>query len=315
MTRVSIPIGQAGDYEIKHLRIFKSVVECGGFSAAETELNISRSTISVHIANLESRLNLTLCHRGRAGFSLTEEGAVVYKAAIKLLGELEDFRNTINHHHSMMTGALKLVFSDSISLDPRACIPKAVEHFSTVASNVHLSMDVAKMTEIERIIMNKEADIGFIPYTRPLDGLRYQHMYNDVCYLYCSKGHPLFEREADALEDDLVNSFPAVHAGFKAHEKINEHLSDMNSKATAYNYEPRLALVLSSRFIGFLPERYAQPWVEKGMLKAICTSKRYYNLKIMAITKKTAEVNKVRDQFLRILQDVNWAPETSEAFS
>tara|TARA_Y100001960_G_scaffold15364_1_gene13926 strand:+ start:1558 stop:1914 length:357 start_codon:yes stop_codon:yes gene_type:complete len=97
MTKNSSPVGQIGDYEIKQLKIFKVVADCGGFSAAETELNISRSTISIHISNLESRLNLILCRRGRAGFALTEEGVVVYEATVKLLGELEDFRNTINH--------------------------------------------------------------------------------------------------------------------------------------------------------------------------------------------------------------------------
>ncbi len=314
MTRITNPIGQAGDYEIRHLRIFKAVVECGGFSAAATELNISRSTISVHISNLESRLNLILCRRGRAGFSLTEEGTVVYEAAIKLLGELEDFRSTITHLDATMSGALKLVFSDSIGLDPRGCIPRTIEKFSASASAVHLSIDVASMTEIERMVMNKEMDIGFIPYTRPLDGLKYHYLLDDVCYLYCGRGHPLFVLEDSEIDDDLVNSYPVVHAGLKAHEMINKHIAKMNSKATAYNYESRLALIRSSRYIGFLPEFYAQPWVEKGVLKPICQN-RYYNLKIMAITKKTVTINKVKDRFLQILKEVSLELRAAETVS
>ncbi|CAH0527434.1 hypothetical protein CTH30272_01077 [Allocatenococcus thiocycli] len=52
MTRNAVPIGHIGDYEIKQLKIFKVVADCGGFSAAETELNVSRSTISIHISAL-----------------------------------------------------------------------------------------------------------------------------------------------------------------------------------------------------------------------------------------------------------------------
>ena len=75
MAQVSlIELGQVGDYEIRLLKVFKTVVECGGFSAAETVLNISRSTISVHMANLEQRLKLKLCNRGRAGSALTMRG-------------------------------------------------------------------------------------------------------------------------------------------------------------------------------------------------------------------------------------------------
>ncbi|MEC8902149.1 MAG: LysR family transcriptional regulator, partial [Pseudomonadota bacterium] len=33
-------LGQMSDYEIRLIRIFKTVVECGGFTAAETTLGI-----------------------------------------------------------------------------------------------------------------------------------------------------------------------------------------------------------------------------------------------------------------------------------
>ncbi|MRI34843.1 LysR family transcriptional regulator [Endozoicomonas sp. OPT23] len=304
MTGISIPIGQIGDYEIKQLKIFKTVVDCGGFSAAETELNISRSTISIHISNLEARLNLTLCRRGRAGFSLTDEGAVVYDATIKLLGELEDFRGTINNLDSSMTGKLNLAFSDTISLDHRAKIPRTIERFSKLASEVHITAEVARMTEIERMVMNEEADIGFIPYHRSLDGLNYRHLYSDACYLYCAEGNPLFPLNSDELTDEIINSTPAVHAGFKAHDNINIHLAQMNQKATAYNYESRLALILSSRLIGFLPEHYAQNYVDSGQLKVIDKGNRFYKLDIMAITRNTSATSKIRDRFMQVLQSI-----------
>ena len=36
-------------------------------AAAELELNIGTSTVSRHMKDLETRLGLTLCRRGRAG--------------------------------------------------------------------------------------------------------------------------------------------------------------------------------------------------------------------------------------------------------
>ena len=37
------------EYDIKLLNVFKSVVENGGFAAAEDELGLTRSTISIHM--------------------------------------------------------------------------------------------------------------------------------------------------------------------------------------------------------------------------------------------------------------------------
>ncbi len=53
-----------GDIDIRLLRIFKIVAECGGLAASEFELNIGRSTISKHISDLETRLGMKLCNRG-----------------------------------------------------------------------------------------------------------------------------------------------------------------------------------------------------------------------------------------------------------
>lgn len=292
-----------GDYEIKQLKIFKVVADCGGFSAAETELNISRSTISIHISNLESRLNLTLCRRGRSGFALTEEGAVVYEATVKLLGELERFRNIISHLDVQLSGSLTVLFSDNISLDARANMPEVIRQFTKVAREVYLNADVAKMTEIERKVLQEEADIGFIPFHRELEGLEYEHIYTDICYLYASSDNPLAQMPQKELNDDIINAFPVVYAGIKSQELLNAQLPKMNLKATAYNYESRLALILSSKFIGYLPENYAQSYVDSGQLIAITPATQYYHLEIMAITKKTNSTNKIRSLFIKTMRD------------
>ncbi|BDR16576.1 LysR family transcriptional regulator [Vibrio sp. STUT-A11] len=303
MTRNAVPIGHIGDYEIKQLKIFKVVADCGGFSAAETELNVSRSTISIHISNLESRLNLVLCRRGRSGFALTEEGAVVYEATVKLLGELEDFRNTINHLDIQPSGSLEVLFSDNISLDNRAKMPEVIRNFSSIAKEVYLTAEVARMTEIERKVLQEEADIGFIPFHRELDGLEYEHIYTDICYLYASKDNPLAKLSKKELSEDIINGFPVVYAGLKPQELLHSPLSKMNLKATAYNYESRMALILSSRFIGYLPENYAKPYVESGQLVPVAPDKRHYSVEIMAITKKTLSINKVRSLFIKTMRD------------
>ena len=58
-------LGNVTDNDLRLLRVFRAVVACGGFAAAELELNINRSTISRHIKDLETRLGVTLCRRGR----------------------------------------------------------------------------------------------------------------------------------------------------------------------------------------------------------------------------------------------------------
>src|SRR5687768_16909560 len=80
------------DADIRLLKVFNAVVQCGGFAAAQVELNVGQSTISAHMATLESRLGVRLCERGRGGFRLTEQGRHIHEAAQRLFREVESFR-------------------------------------------------------------------------------------------------------------------------------------------------------------------------------------------------------------------------------
>ncbi len=60
-------LGRVTDVDLRLLRIFQTVVDCGGLSAAEIDLGIGRSTISTHIAELEGRLGWPLVPAGPRG--------------------------------------------------------------------------------------------------------------------------------------------------------------------------------------------------------------------------------------------------------
>lgn len=76
------------DFDLHLLDLFVTIVELGGFSAAQSKLNMHQSTISTKMTTLEVRLGMTLCHRGRRGFYLTNDGENVYKLCLKYLMKL-----------------------------------------------------------------------------------------------------------------------------------------------------------------------------------------------------------------------------------
>ncbi|KEA64632.1 LysR family transcriptional regulator [Marinobacterium lacunae] len=304
-------LGQVGDFEIKQLRVFTTVVQCGGFSAAEAELNITRSTISIHIANLESRLNLKLCHRGRAGFALTDEGRIIYESAQKLFDSVEEFRATVNNLNATLSGDLRLIFSDTVSGDPRVCLPELINAVAERAPDVYITVDVASMSEIEQMVINGQAEVGFVPIHRQIEGLDYIHLFTDTCRLYCHKSHPLFDRPDAELSEELIDRQPFVQAGLKPHKDAASLIEQMDLRATAYYYETRLALIRSGRYIGFLPEYYVANSTQPGELRALKPEQNHYGLPLGAIVRKSARPNKARELFISLLRERLNLPLTS----
>lgn len=304
MSTIKPSLVQVSDFELKQLRVFKSVVDCGGFAAAETTLNISRPTISIHIANLETRLNLILCKRGRGGFSLTEEGAIVYEQTNKLLEHLDGFRNTVNNLSSSPTGQLKVALSDTLSLDPRTRLPQIIKQFTEQAPDVELFIDTSSMSEIEGKVLNDKLDIGFIPYHRKLEGLTYVHLFTENNYLYCGQDHSLFNLSEAQLTEDLINDARLVHAGLKPHEEVYNNLCYMRLAGVSYFYESRIAMILSGHYIGFLPEAVAKPYVEQGQLKQIAMSNKVFPLGMAVVCKKSIHQNRAKELFMQTIEQI-----------
>ena len=62
-------IGRLSKTDLHLLAVFMTVVERGGFAAAQVSLNVGQSTVSRHIGDLENRLGMRLCQRGRRRLS------------------------------------------------------------------------------------------------------------------------------------------------------------------------------------------------------------------------------------------------------
>src|SRR5687767_5039267 len=70
--------------------VFVQVVERKSFSAAARHLGIGVSTVSKHVAHLESWLGAKLLHRTTRRLSLTEVGGVFYQRSVRIVAELGD---------------------------------------------------------------------------------------------------------------------------------------------------------------------------------------------------------------------------------
>lgn len=300
-------LGQLSDVDIRLLRVFRIVAESGGISAAELELNIGRSTISRHIKDLEIRLGVTLCRRGRSGFSLTTEGSKIYEATLRLLGSLDEFRSEVNDVHQRMTGSLSVALFDKTASNPEAQIHQALRLFDDQAPEVGLHIYVERLNEIERGVMEGRFQLGIIPAHRPSPSLTYYPLFEEQMYLYCGSDHPLFSRKDNAIGNDDI--LACKYAGLGYHSpnmEIGRRLA-MDRDATVYDQEAIVHFLLSGRYLGYLPDHYAKPFVEQGQIRPLRTDTFQYRCNFQAITRHSPKASRVVQTFLGCLEKAHAA--------
>jgi DNA-binding transcriptional LysR family regulator len=292
-------LGQLSDMDIRLLRVFKSVVECGGMAAAELELNIGTSTVSRHVKDLETRLGLTLCRRGRSGFALTPEGQQIYTETLRLLAGADAFRASVDAIHGRMGGDIHLAVFDNTANNPQARIGAAIARFVARAPEVHLHLHVATIQAIERGVIDGQFQVGVIPGHRNADILAYDDLFGETMHLYCGAQHALFAQTALQLGWDDLRRYPFAGLGYHS---LNMELSQrvrLPRKATGYDQESIATLVLSGQYLGFLPAHYAAGFVQNGQMRAVQPALFHYACQFLGITRRSPEPSRAT----RVLQD------------
>ncbi|AHK46864.1 MULTISPECIES: LysR family transcriptional regulator [Ensifer] len=257
-----------GDAELRLLRVFASVVQHGGFSAAQSALGMTQATISTHMRHLEERLGLRLCSRGRGGFLLTDEGRLVYEAALELFGSLEKFQGRIGEAQGELTGSLSFGTVDAMITNRNLDLQGALAAFHAKAPRVHLEIDVAAPQVLHQGLLNGTYQIVLMPSVGSVTPhFRSQPAFSEMQKLYCAEGHPLFATPDGDLTDAVLETQSFAGRTYM----LNETICGVNFTwaAATPHMEGTLLLLLSGAYIGFLPDHYADEWVRDGRLRLL----------------------------------------------
>lgn len=298
-------MGQLTDTDLRLLRVFKSVVDCGGMAAAELELNIGISTVSRHVKDLETRLGMTLCRRGRAGFALTAEGELIYAETQRLLASANAFRSSVDEIHQRMAGQLHIAIFDKTASNPESNIGRAIAVFMERAPDVTLNMHVVPINAIERGVIEGQFQLGILPVHRISDSLVYTDIFTETMLLYCGQDHPLYHTDDTALTWDDIRTHPFAGLGFHSPNMEFSQRLRLARRATGFDQEAIATLVLSGKFLGFLPDHYAEGFVINRRMRAINAPLFRYACTFVSVVRRSPQASRVTRAFEQCLLEVH----------
>ncbi len=277
-------------HDLKALQAFVAIVECQGVSAAQTRLNMSQSAISTHLAHLEESLGVTLCQRGRAGFALTKAGHQLYDACSQLLQATSEFHREVQNikwHRSVLSGTLRLCLASHLPAALNQALSQVVHSAYQRYPELRLSVDVRSAADIETAIATNQMDLGLGHFAQPQKNLRYQPVLDERQNVYCHRDHPAahvpnltlnllaedyaWVRRADGSDGPVIGPQPA------------------QITATAHHLDGCRLFIAAGSHIGYLPQDYAAPWVDTGLLYALLPQQATYVQTIAAVTRPTPD--------------------------
>ncbi|MBU1313555.1 MAG: LysR family transcriptional regulator [Alphaproteobacteria bacterium] len=295
--------------QLSAMRAFVRVVETGNFTRAARTLDMSKTTVTNLVQNLEGHLRAKLLNRTTRQVAVTTEGALYYERAAQFLSDLEELDGSISSSQSQPSGRLRVemagAFADLIVI-PSLCsfycsypqitldIGVGDRLIDYVAENVDCALRAGTPTD-QSLIARKVGEISLRTYVSPgfiqMFGMPehprdLEAQFFSVGYLNAQAGRVLpmeFRRGEETLE---ITPRYAV--------SVNDSRS-------------YIAAAVSGMGVAQAPQFMARDAVEKGQLVEVLTDWEREPLPLYIVYPRTRHLgNKVRvfvDWLVKLLKE------------
>ena len=284
--------------DLRLLRIFTTVVDCNGFQKAQMALNIAQSTLSSHITSLEAKLGSKLCDRGRGGFKLTQAGQETYDAIQAVLLSIEGFEARMGRVHGGRSQVLRIATIDTLVSYSEIALDLAIAGFHDEYPDVAIDLEVTSPQTIEQSVAEGRRDIAIGPLAQALPGLEYRALSTEKHSLYCGHTHPWFNRDDQTISH---TDFLQTHFSVRAYRYFDDvyRFGRSTANASVSSMEAQLIMILSGKYIGFLPDHAAGRWVATNEMRPVKPQEWSVSSRFFIAHEPTGELKAVKQAFVR----------------
>lgn len=217
--------------DIRTLRYFTEVVQLNGFSRAADALFVTQPAISRSILRLEDELGFTLLTREPDGVSLTDEGAVLFEHATRILAQFNSMNKALQDKSGPLTGTLNVGLPPVIASTYFAGIIMA---FSTRHPQAELKIFELGTEQMSEAMA--EGSVETAAVMLPFDDTRFdlQRFATDRLMLLVSTRHRLADSEQVSFRELTDEKFVLFSDDFRINELIR-------NACGIYHYKPAVA--------------------------------------------------------------------------
>lgn len=145
--------------ELRELRYFRTVVECGSFSKAAVKLMVAQPSLSRQIQALEHEFGLALLHRTARGVVPTDAGRVLLERTLQLEQNIDGIRRSLARLTKSVTGTLRVAVQAPVSF---LLLPDLVKAYAARYPEVDLHLVEALGGDVIDKLLAGSIDVAIV---------------------------------------------------------------------------------------------------------------------------------------------------------
>jgi DNA-binding transcriptional LysR family regulator len=196
---------------LRHLRVFVSVIEHGGFTRAAAKLGLSQPAISKSLSELERQLDVRLLNRTGRSATLTDAGRVLYARARELFGVERLAERDLREIRGLKRGRVRVAASAEIA---SYYLPQILGRLRRRRPGLAIQVIKCNSAVSARLIRESSVDVALVDTRIVSDGIDCRPWIEDEMVVIAPPDHPLSGQSlaspADLADWDLLLHEPGT---------------------------------------------------------------------------------------------------------
>lgn len=249
---------------LEQWRMFKAVVDAGGFNQAAERVHKSQSSIHHAVQKLESALDLTLFINEGRRVTLTEAGELMYRRASFLLEEAHKVESVA----SSLTSGIETYLRIAVDIIfPAGMLYAALNKVSQEYPLLRIELMETVLNGANTLLKEGEVDIGISPF--PYDTGFSEGLCDIEFIAVAHPDHPLHSLERTLSLDDLKGHRQIVVRDSSAERKAESGWLGAEQRWTVSHVRTSIDIISQGLGFAWLPLAIISDELEDGTLKPL----------------------------------------------
>lgn len=250
---------------LKQLEYLVALAETLHFGRASERCNITPSTLSAGIRDLENVLGVSLAERSKRHVLMTPMGEEIATRARLLLRDAEDVMELAASNREPMTGEMRLGVIPTIS---PFLLPRVLPAFNVRYPALRLYLREEQTAQLLTRLRSGEIDVALMALPYDIEGLASRIVFEDKFEFACSENHPLANKKRiplDALADQPLLLLEEGHC-LRGHalDACQLHLGQEHAQFEASSLYTLVQMVASGIGVTLLPKLAIDAQITRG---------------------------------------------------
>ena len=289
---------------LEAMQLYCDIIRLRSFSRAADEHNLSQSSASQTISQIEFDLRARLIDRSKRPFSVTAEGQKFFDTCREILACYEETRAEISGSKKELSGTVRVAAIYSLGLQGMS---GPMQQFLSNYPRVRVRLECLHPHQVVEAVLNDEADLGLLSYPPPKRALSIVPLHDEPMVFVCHPGHRLAKKKKVAPGDLTGEPFIAFEASLAIRKAIDRALRKHDLRPNVImefdNVETIKQAIINGTGVGLLPAPSVTKEAGIGTLASVPFDIPDLSRPIGAIHRRNKPLSPAVARFIELLKD------------